>query len=464
MQFIYYDLAIFAIFCIFVIFFLYSKRKKVQREGILFLYRTKAGINGIERLNKKFGGLWKFLGPVVIVFGFLFMISIFILLIQSVILTVAVPTNIPPIMPLVPYIDKIVPNLPPFYFTYWIVIIAIVAVTHEFAHGIFARKHKIKVKSTGFGFLGPFLLAFVEPDEREMAKKKKRGQLEILAAGSFSNFTFAIIFALLMQLFFVAAYQPAGMAYALDYTKVNLSEITSIGDYTADGFLNLSDKDLKEINETLEVKTDDASYWMTPELIGTVPFYRKTIEKQHAISAFKDAPAFKANLSGGLISIDGVKLKSPEQISEVLSEYSPGRTVVVETTQGTYNIVLAENPTNSEKGYLGIAFPQYSKGSVSAFISKMTSPFFSPYIFIEARFNEQVTEFFADLFVWLVLICLLVALFNMLPVGFLDGGKFFYLSMLALTKSKKKAEILFKISSYAVLAIFILLVLAWLLG
>jgi membrane-associated protease RseP (regulator of RpoE activity) len=367
-------------------------------------------------------------------------------------------------MPLVPYIDKIIPNMPPFYFTYWILIIAIVAITHEFAHGIFARKHGIKVKSTGFGFLGPFLLAFVEPDEKEMMKKKKRSQLEILAAGSFSNFVFAIIFVLLMQLFFVAAYQPAGMAYSLDYTKVNLSQISSIGNYSQESFLNLSDNDLKAINETLKVKTENASYWLTPELIKTVPYYKKAIQKQRTISAYRDSPAFEANLLGGLISIGGQKVKNPEQIAEVLSKYIPGQTAVVETTEGTYNITLAENPVNPEKGYLGIAFPQLKKGSISAFLSGATSPFFSPYIFIKARYNGQVAGFFADLFVWLILICFFVAVFNMLPVGFLDGGKFFYLSMLMLTKSKKKAGILFKISSYAVGAIFMLLILAWLLG
>ena len=50
--------------------------------------------------------------------------------------------KIAPLMPLIPYVDTIfkVSFLPPFYFTYWIVVLAIVAIVHEFSHGIFAKE------------------------------------------------------------------------------------------------------------------------------------------------------------------------------------------------------------------------------------------------------------------------------------------------------------------------------------
>ena len=85
-------------------------------------------------------------------------------------LKVPILPKIPPLIPLVPYIDKILPTglVPPFYFTYWIIAIAIVAVFHEFAHGIFAKIRGIRLKSTGFGFLGPLLAAFVEIDEKQI--------------------------------------------------------------------------------------------------------------------------------------------------------------------------------------------------------------------------------------------------------------------------------------------------------
>jgi len=462
MSFIFYDILIFIAFCIFIVFFLYARRKNVDREGILFLYRTKAGLNAIDVLNRKLGKLWKKLGPVIIFAGFVFMISIFVLLIQSIIFTYMVPTKVPPIIPLVPYLPQAfdIP-MPPFYFTYWILIIAIIAVTHEFAHGIYARHHGIKVKSTGFGFLGPFLLAFVEPDEKQMAKKPKKSQLEILAAGSFSNFVFAIIFVLLMQLFFVCAYQPAGIAYSQAYTGINTSGISSIGNLSTDAFFNMSDSELKAINETLEVKTENGSYWLTPEIIKEIPFMRKAIIKNSIITAYEDSPAFRANLSGGLLEIDGKKIKNPEDVGKILSESAPGQEMNVKTSSGNYKITLAENALNSSKGYLGIGFAS-SGGGIRGFLSKCTSPFFSDNVSVKPKINESVATFFSDLFIWLILICFFVALFNMLPVGFLDGGKFMYLSALIVTKSKKKAGVVFRVMSYIVAIVFVFLILAWL--
>ena len=62
--------------------------------------------------------------------------------------------KVPPIMPLVPYLPQAfkLSFLPDFYFITWILVLAIIAISHEFAHGIFMRRYGIKIKSTGFGF------------------------------------------------------------------------------------------------------------------------------------------------------------------------------------------------------------------------------------------------------------------------------------------------------------------------
>ena len=55
-------------------------------------------------------------------------------------------------------------------FFYWIISIFVIAVVHEFSHGLIARANNIKVKSSGFAFLAllvPIIpAAFVEPDEK----------------------------------------------------------------------------------------------------------------------------------------------------------------------------------------------------------------------------------------------------------------------------------------------------------
>src|SRR5271157_4861565 len=144
--------------------------------------------------------------------------------------------KIPPITPLIPYLPQIfnLNFLPPFYFTYWIVIIAIIAVTHEFAHGIFAARNKIKIKNTGFGFfpffLPIFLAAFVELDEKKMAEKKTFDQLSVLSAGTFANVLTGIFFFVILIIFFSLAFAPAGVSFdAYPSALVNMSSITAIG-------------------------------------------------------------------------------------------------------------------------------------------------------------------------------------------------------------------------------------------
>jgi membrane-associated protease RseP (regulator of RpoE activity) len=54
-----------------------------------------------------------------------------------------------------------------------------------------------------------------------------------------------------------------------------------------------------------------------------------------------------------------------------------------------------------------------------------------------------------------------VAVVNMLPLGVFDGGRVFYLTALAITKSKKKAAWLFKAVTFIILLLLLLLTVLW---
>ena len=66
-----------------------------------------------------------------------------------------------------------------------------------------------------------------------------------------------------------------------------------------------------------------------------------------------------------------------------------------------------------------------------------------------------------DFLWWIALINLLVALFNMLPLGILDGGRFFYLTILAITKSEKISKRFFSAITYIILLLLALVMLIW---
>jgi len=59
------------------------------------------------------------------------------------------------------------------------------------------------------------------------------------------------------------------------------------------------------------------------------------------------------------------------------------------------------------------------------------------------------------------LISISVAFVNMLPVGIFDGGRFFYLTILGITKNKKKAEKTFRFVTKFFLFLLLLLMVFW---
>ena len=181
MSFIIYDVVLLVIFVAFTSFFLYKNRQNLKREGLLYLYKAQWGVKLIDRVGKKYKKTLRVLSYISISIGYLLMAGMIYLFARIVYLYVAYPSvvraiKVPPITPLIPYLPQAfnLDFLPPFYFIYWVLILAVIAIPHEFAHGIFMRRYNIKIKSTGFGFfpyfLPIFLAAFVEQDEKSMKK------------------------------------------------------------------------------------------------------------------------------------------------------------------------------------------------------------------------------------------------------------------------------------------------------
>ena len=154
--FLLFDICFFAVFTIFIILFLYKRRKKVHVESkIFFLYRTKVGLKLMDKIAKKFPKLLEIIANISIFAGYgLMALSVFIFgLAVYQIARMPIVTKIPPVMPLLPWIK--IPGLPLLYFTFWLIAFFVIASVHETAHGIFSRLYNVKIKSSGFGFVGP---------------------------------------------------------------------------------------------------------------------------------------------------------------------------------------------------------------------------------------------------------------------------------------------------------------------
>lgn len=452
-----YDLIFLAVFCTAVFLFLYSHRKNLGREGWMYMYRTKLGLVKIEEFSKKHSKLLHILKYPIVVVGFVLMITMIYLLCKTVYIYIAFPQiseiiKAPPVMPLIPYFTQIFgveSFMPPFYFAYFLIALVVVAVVHEFSHGIYMRLFKTKIKSTGFAFLGPILGAFVEQDDKDFHKKKNFEQMVVLGAGVFANILFALLFFLILIIFFYASYSPAGYIFGgYAYNAVNVSEISGTG-RTIDG--------LTEIfagNRTYLYSGNSSDF--IEKLGGTNAEY---------VLLYENAPAIKNNISGAIIGIDNQKIKTRDDISFYLQDKKPGDSVLIETETKSivkiYNITLAENPLNSSVGFMGImSIPKQTGGIFEKIVSTFKS-FRDDSVYYRAKYNPDFAFYIYNLLWWIMMINLFVGLFNMLPLGILDGGRFFYLSILILVKDKKIAEKSFKWATRLIGLIFLIMILAW---
>jgi membrane-associated protease RseP (regulator of RpoE activity) len=479
MKFIIYDVILLVIFVAFIAHFLYKNKKNLKRDGLLYLYRTKWGMNLIDRVGKKYKKTLHVLSYVSITIGYLLMAGMLWLVGKLVYLYIAYPNivqaiKVPPIMPLIPYLPQAfnLDFLPDFYFINFIVILAIIAIPHEFAHGIFMRRYGIKIKSTGFGFfpffLPVFLAAFVEQDEKSMNKGKSFHQMAVLSAGTFANIITAVVFFGIMFLFFTLSFAPAGVQFTTySYSFVNPADIISINGIQLDNptYNNLIELSIEEgFNE---IKTQNGNYIITKEFLAA--------QKENYLNlvVYDDAPAIRADLEGPIIGINGQKITNWEEFGEIMQDKSPGDKIIVNTIDEEqdmprdYEITLAESNEEPGKAFLGVGYsPTQRNGAIGKLVDALSS-FKKQELYYEGKF--EASEFIYNMLWWLVLIVFSVALVNMLPAGIFDGGRFFYLTVLGIStrlgvseeKSEKIAQRSFRVITWFFLFLLALIMFFW---
>ena len=279
------------IFYLLVILFVAYNWKRIERQAkIIFLFRMKLGLLWMDKYSQKFREWVILFGYIGMGTGFVGLVVISYVLVSNLYSLITQPEAVSGVSLVLPGVH--VPGLGVLPFWYWILAIFVIAIVHEFSHGIVARAHNIPVKNTGLVFFGPILGAFVEPDEKQLRKKQDIVQYSVLAAGSFSN----IVLAVVALLFLNFAFMP------LQETMVEPSGF-SFGSY---------------VNENL--------------------------------------PAAEAGIEPGTIitGINNQKVLNFQEFSDELAFYRPGESIVVNTAKKDYTITLAANPDNQKKPFLGV--------------------------------------------------------------------------------------------------------------
>ena len=377
------------IFIIILSIVLYIKRKNLETKFLIpyllyfSMYKTTFGIKLMDKVSSKYKKLLLYIGYFGVFVCFLGMALISYELVKNIYSIFTTPEAAPGVGLVLPFKAKGVFFVP---FFYWIISIFIIAVVHEFSHGLIARAHNLKVKSSGFAFLGlviPIIpAAFVEPDEKQLRKRPHKEQLSVFAAGPLSNIAIAFLF------FAIASFVVAPLVNAA--IEPNGVKIT---DYVKNG-----DK----------------------------------------------FPAEAAGIKIGEVvqAVDGQQTDYINNLSSMLKSKKPGDFAVIKTDKSTYNVQLAKNPENESLAYIG------------AYLEQST------------RINENVEstfgEFLPNALVWfyglLIILFILnfgIGLFNLVPIGPLDGGRMMQLVLHKLFDKEKGDRIWGYVGIFFLILIFI---------
>lgn len=285
---------------------IYINRSKFEViEKIVIAFRTQKPIAFMKNLAK-YKRFWKVFSTLSVPISFILMGFVLYMLTSATIDIILQPEAPAAVGLVIPGVR--IPGSSVFLpLWYGIISIAVLAIVHEFSHGIVALAEKIPIKSSGFGFLLILPVAFVEPDEKKAAKASRLSRMRMISAGPMSNIALAVILSL------VAAYTLAPF-----------------------------------LNSLVEFKGI--------EVVSTV----EGLPAQ--LSGLPD---------GAIVNgIDNQQVSNITNFAQILSTYSPGDTITLISDKGEFDITLAEHPDNSSLPYMGVSYNQnwnYSEEAVSKY-------------------------------------------------------------------------------------------------
>lgn len=211
-----------ALLAISLLLFLFRKKFSWHKKYFPFFYfcmhKTRLGIKTMDYIAKRHSNFFHFISIPMIIICFIGMIVVSFDVVRTLYDLIFSSLNAPAVGLVLPFEFRGVFYVP---LVYWLVSIIFIAVVHEFSHGVFSRLYNIRIRSSGFAFVGilfPIIpAAFVEPDEKSLFRSKRLKQLSVFSAGPFSNIIAGI---LLMIIYFFALIPLSNNIY--DYNGVGI--------------------------------------------------------------------------------------------------------------------------------------------------------------------------------------------------------------------------------------------------
>lgn len=391
----------FLLFIAFLSIFLLIKRKNLNVTGnfpilYMLMYRTKLGLDKMDKWSKKHPRTFLYLAYLSIFIGVVGMILMFGLMFWQLdfIIENQLESGGGLVLPIKTESGTLggIPVVAPPFFE-WLIALFILVIVHEFAHGVIAERFRIKIKSSGFAFLGilaPILpAAFVEPDEKSLAKKERWKQIAVFGAGSTSNFIFGFLFVLILNFAAVPF-----VSNTMEVEKVTFDTVMNQSDLTK---YNVTSGEIIAINNR---SVSEYDFVVLNSVYGDVTFLTEL-----------------TNLS----------------VNESLN-----LTIRENETVNTYMINTFEREGTGGNGMIGI----------SGFDVELTSK-------DEFNFLGGFALLFQSIIYWTALLNIGIGMMNLLPLWITDGGQIAR-SLFEKYFSQKTALSLFNFASFITLILLIL--------
>jgi membrane-associated protease RseP (regulator of RpoE activity) len=148
--------------------------------------------------------------------------------------------------------------------------------------------------------------------------------------------------------------------------------------------------------------------------------------------------------------VNGQETLNATNFVNAVAEIKPGQNITLVTDKGMYILTTVPNPDNASKGFMGIGSFQQKTGITNSVEKNY------------GNFLPQILVWINLLILWLFIINVGIALFNLLPLGIVDGGRMFYVASLAIFRDEKKAMKALGGASMIILLLIAINLLPWL--
>jgi len=271
----------------------------------------------------------------------------------------------PGVAPIIPGVQ--LPNVPFVVPVHAWLSFLIILVIHEGMHGILMRKAGAKVKSAGVLLFGLLPIgAFVEPDEKELAKKKEIEQLRVFSAGPSANLYASLALTVLLSLFIAFVANPVWGPWVQEVKTNSIDAVL-----------------VDEVNESIELCGEKY--------------------ENPAFEVLKPGMRIKKIGKIGIISGEGVSIA----VSQAVSKYDrrPIEMSLVDLNGNDFNTTIIPNEL----------------GVISFSVREEMNPNYT--IPQEYKTFTSLSGFSSNFLFWLILLNFFIAFGNFLPLDPLDGGK-----------------------------------------